>query len=128
MDRTPLPPTGHVVSCSADEWTEIPRPPTGADAAAFDDAERQLRAHHSDRDAENWHTEFRIKGDVAVAIDSSGLHFIPHDNARPLPAGNVLWKAKVMLMNASSVKAEAGFTWNRDGLNQGEAILNGDVT
>ena len=130
MDRTPLPPTGHIVRCTADEWTEIPRPPTGADATAFDDAERQLRAKHPDRNAENWQTEFRIKGDVTVAADLNGLHFIPHDNARLLSgvSGNVQWKAKVMLTDAARVKAEAGFTWDRGGLNQGKPILNGDVT
>jgi hypothetical protein len=130
MDMTPLPPTDRIVRCTADQWTEIPRPTTGVDASAFDDAERQLRAKHPGRDAENWQTKFRIRGDVTVATDLNGLHFIPHDSARPPSglSGNVLWKAKVMLMDASSVKAENGFTWDREGLNKGKATLNGDVT
>ena len=130
MDRTPLPPTDSIVPCTANQWTAITRPTTGADATAFVDAERQLRAKHPDRDAENWQNEFRIKGDVTVATDLNGLHFIPHDNARLLSgvSGNVQWKAKVMLTDAASVKAEAGFTWDRDGLHQVRATLNGDVT
>ncbi len=56
MDRTPLPPTDRIVPCTANQWTAITRPTTGADATAFVDAERQLRAKHPDRDAENWQT------------------------------------------------------------------------
>jgi hypothetical protein len=46
-------------------------------------------------------------GDVAVVVETDGLHFIPHDNAR-LP-GNLPRKAKVLLMDASTAKDEAAF-------------------
>lgn len=124
MDKLPLPPTDFIAHCTADEWTTIPRPTTGADARAFDDAEKQLRAKHGDPDAKNWQTEFRIKGDVALTKDMNGLHFIPHGGTKLLSGNVPPWKAKVVLMDASSTKAEAGFTWDR---NEGKATLNKDV-
>ena len=124
MDKLPLPPTDYIARCTAGGWTAIPRPTTGADGRAFDDAENQLRAKHGDPDAKNWQTEFRIKGDVALTKDMNGLHFIPYGGAKGLSGNALSWKAKVMLMDASSTKAEAGFTWDR---NDGKATLNGDV-
>jgi len=122
MYRPSSSPTADIVSCTATEWTPIPRPTTGAFAAEFKDAERRLRAKQTDSEAVDWHAEFRIKGDVAIARDANGLHFIPHDNARLL-SGILLWKVKVMLMDASTVKSEAGFTWSDTGI----VSLNGDV-
>jgi hypothetical protein len=122
MDRPSSPSSDDIVSCTATEWTTIARPTTGAFAAEFKDAERKLRARHTDSNAVDWQTEFRIKGDVAITRDPNGLHFIPNDNARLL-SGILLWKVKVMLMDAPTVKSEAGFTWSDTGI----VSLNGDV-
>jgi hypothetical protein len=76
-------------------------------AVEFADAERKLREKHIGDEAKNWPSEFRVMGDVAVVVETDGLHFIPHDNAR-LP-GNLPRKAKVLLMDASTAKDEAAF-------------------
>ena len=54
--------------------------------------------HHSLRTAGK---VLRVTGDVALVVETDGLHFVPHNNAT--------WKTKVQLMDASTVKDEAAF-------------------
>ena len=84
-------------------------------AVEFTDAERGLREKHIGDEAKNWHAELRVMGEVVVVVETDGLHFIPHDNAR-LP-GNLPWKAKALLMDASMTKYEPGFVL-REGHNR----------
>jgi hypothetical protein len=68
-------------------------------AVEFADAERKLREKHIGDEVKNWHAELRVLGDVAVVVETDGLHFVPHNNAT--------WKTRVQLMDASTVKDEA---------------------
>jgi hypothetical protein len=112
---------GKIARCTAAEWTIISRPITGAFAAEFEAAERQLRAKQTDANAVHWQTEFMLKGDGAGITEVDGLHFLP-DVKTPRPPGNGHWKFKVLLFDASTVKSERGFTCR-----EGIATLNDEV-
>jgi hypothetical protein len=110
-----------IARCTAAEWTMIRRPITGAFAAEFEDAERQLRAKQTDANAVHWQTEFMLKGDGAAITEVDGLHFLPDVKTPRLP-GNGHWKFKVLLFDASTVKGEKGFICR-----EGIATLNDEV-
>jgi len=82
---------GKIARCTAAEWTIISRPITGAFAAEFEDAERQLRAKQTDTNAVHRLTEFMLKDDGAVITEVDGLHFLPDIKTSRLP-GNGHWK------------------------------------
>jgi hypothetical protein len=110
-----------IARCTAAEWTIIRRPLTGAFAAEFDGAERQLRAKQTDANAAHWQTEFMLKGDGAAITEVDGLHFLP-DVKTPRQPGNGHWKFKVLLFDASTVKSEKGFICR-----EGIVTLNDEV-
>ena len=64
----------------------------------FADAERKLREKQIGEEAKNWQAELRVMGDEAIVVELDGLHFVPHKHA--------IWKTKVQLTNASTVKDE----------------------
>ena len=77
--------------------------------SSFAEAERQLREKQKgNSNVQNWHTEFAVKGGVAIAQDLAGLHVIP-DNA------NAEYEFKVTLKEDSTVKAQACFTCSSGG-------------
>jgi hypothetical protein len=63
-----------IVRCTATEWTRVPTPTTGIYSVEFADAERELRENHIGGEAKNWQSEFRVMGDVAVVVETDGLH------------------------------------------------------
>jgi hypothetical protein len=110
-----------IARCTAAGWTIMSRPITGAFAAEFEDAERQLRAKQTDANAVHWQAEFMLKGDGAVITEVDGLHFLPEIETPRLP-GSGHWKFKILLFDASTVKSEKGFTCR-----EGIATLNDEV-